>query len=296
MQKNNFKHFIHLHLLVFIAGFTAILGELIVNSSEVIVWHRMFIGSILLGLYMLFSKKSFKIDIKLFLKYSFLGLIIALHWITFFEAIEQSNISVTLAMFSTAAFFTSFIEPFMFKRKVIFYEVVLGFVVVGGVYLIFNAEFQYLTGIILGLLSAFFASLFSVLNGLMIKKNSAFSISFYEFITGMFFITIFLIFNNELSSIMIDDIFSLNYFYIFLLGSICTAYAFMASVYLLKFISPYSVVLTYNLEPIYGIIMAVIFFGNNEKMSLSFYIGLFLILFSVILNMYIKKRNNKDYK
>ena len=136
MQKNNFKHFIHLHFLVFIAGFTAILGELIANSSEVIVWHRMFIGSILLGLYMLFSKKSFKIDIKLFLKYSFLGLIIALHWITFFEAIEQSNISVTLAMFSTAAFFTSFIEPFMFKRKVIFYEVGLGFVVVLGVHLI----------------------------------------------------------------------------------------------------------------------------------------------------------------
>ena len=141
----------------------------------------------------------------------------------------------------------------------------------------------------------FFASLFSVLNGLMIKKNSAISISFYEFITGMLFITIFLIYNNDLPSIIIDDIFSLNYFYIFLLGSICTAYAFMASVYLLKFISPYSVVLTYNLEPIYGIIMAVIFFENDEKMSFPFYIGLFLILFSVILNMYLKKRNNKDY-
>ena len=256
----------------------------------------MFIGSILLAMFMLFSKRSFKIDLKLFLQYSFLGLIIALHWITFFEAIEQSNISVTLAMFSTAAFFTSFIEPFLFKRKVIFYEVILGFVVVGGVYLIFNAEFHYMLGIILGLLSAFFASLFSVLNGLMIKKNSAISISFYEFVTGMFFITIFLIFNNDLNSVIIYDIFSLNYFYIFMLGSVCTAYAFMASVYLLKFISPYSVVLTYNLEPIYGIIMAVIFFGNNEKMSFSFYIGLFLILFSVIFNMYIKKRNNKDYK
>ena len=140
MQKNNLKHFIHLHFLVFIAGFTAILGELIVNSSEVIVWHRMFIGSILLAMFMFFSKRSFKINLKLLLQYSFLGLIIALHWITFFEAIEQSNISVTLAMFSTAAFFTSFIEPFLFKRKVIFYEVILGFVVVCGVYLIFNAE------------------------------------------------------------------------------------------------------------------------------------------------------------
>ena len=295
MQKNNLKHFIHLHFLVFIAGFTAILGELIINSSEVIVWHRMFIGSILLGLYMLFSKRSFKIDLNLFFKYSFLGLIIALHWITFFEAIEQSNISVTLAMFSTAAFFTSFIEPIMFKRKLIFYEVFLGLIVAFGVYLIFNAEFEYLNGIILGLLSAFFASLFSVLNGLMIKTNNAISISFYEFVSGMFFITLFLIFNNDLTSILIEDIFSLNYFYIFLLGSICTAYAFMASVYLLKFISPYSVVLTYNLEPIYGIIMAIMFFGDNEKMSLSFYLGLFLILFSVISNMYIKKRNNKGY-
>ena len=233
MQKNNLKHFIHLHFLVFIAGFTAILGELIVNSSEVIVWHRMFIGSILLAMFMFFSKRSFKINLKLLLQYSFLGLIIALHWITFFEAIEQSNISVTLAMFSTAAFFTSFIEPFLFKRKVIFYEVILGFVVVCGVYLIFNAEFHYMLGIILGLFSAFFASLFSVLNGLMIKKNSAISISFYEFVTGMFFITIFLIFNNDLNSVIIYDIFSLNYFYIFILGSVCTAYAFMASVYLL---------------------------------------------------------------
>ncbi len=295
MQKNNLKHFIHLHFLVFIAGFTAILGELIINSSEVIVWHRMFIGSILLGLYMLFSKRSFKIDLNLFFKYSFLGLIIALHWITFFEAIEQSNISVTLAMFSTAAFFTSFIEPIVFKRKLIFYEVLLGLIVAFGVYLIFNAEFEYLNGIILGLLSAFFASLFSVVNGLMIKTNNAISISFYEFVAGMFFITLFLIFNNDFTSILIEDIFSLNYFYIFLLGSICTAYAFMVSVYLLKFISPYSVVLTYNLEPIYGIIMAIIFFGDNEKMSLSFYLGLFLILFSVISNMYIKKRNNKGY-
>ena len=295
MQKNNLKHFIHLHFLVFIAGFTAILGELIINSPEVIVWHRMFIGSTLLGLYMLFSKRSFKIDLNLFFKYSFLGLIIALHWITFFEAIEQSNISVTLAMFSTAAFFTSFIEPIVFKRKMIFYEVFLGLIVAFGVYLIFNAEFEYLNGIILGLLSALFASFFSVLNGLMIKTNNAVSISFYEFVSGMFFITLFLIFNNDFTTILIEDIFSLNYFYIFLLGSVCTAYAFMASVYLLKFISPYSVVLTYNLEPIYGIIMAIIFFGDNEKMSLSFYLGLFLILFSVISNMYIKKRNNTGY-
>ena len=291
MQKNNSIHFIHLHFLVFIAGFTAILGELIVNPSEIIVWHRMLIASILTAFFMLITKRSFKINLKLLLKYSVLGLIIALHWITFFEAIEQSNISLTLAMFSTAAFFTSILEPLLFKRKVIIYEVVLGFVVIAGVSIIFNAEFKYLYGIILGIFSALFASLFSVLNGIMIKNDNAIKISFYEFISGVIFITIYIFFSSDL---YIDDFLSLNYLYIFLLGTICTAYAFIASVYLLKFISPYSVVLTYNLEPIYGIILALIFFGNAEKMSFSFYLGLFLILASVIINMYVKKINNND--
>ena len=294
MQKNNSIHFIHLHFLVFIAGFTAILGELIVNPSEIIVWHRMLIASILTAFFMLITKRSFKINLKLLLKYSVLGLIIALHWITFFEAIEQSNISLTLAMFSTAAFFTSILEPLLFKRKVIIYEVVLGFIVIAGVSIIFNAEFKYLYGIILGIFSALFASLFSVLNGIMIKNDNAIKISFYEFISGVIFITIYIFFSSDLSDLYIDDFLSLNYLYIFLLGTICTAYAFIASVYLLKFISPYSVVLTYNLEPIYGIILALIFFGNAEKMSFSFYLGLFLILASVIINMYVKKINNND--
>ena len=210
MQKNNSIHFIHLHFLVFIAGFTAILGELIVNPSEIIVWHRMLIASILTAFFMLITKRSFKINLKLLLKYSVLGLIIALHWITFFEAIEQSNISLTLAMFSTAAFFTSILEPLLFKRKVIIYEVVLGFVVIAGVSIIFNAEFKYLYGIILGIFSALFASLFSVLNGIMIKNDNAIKISFYEFISGVIFITIYIFFSSDLSDLYIDDFLSLT--------------------------------------------------------------------------------------
>ncbi len=293
MQKNNLKHFIHLHFLVFIAGFTAVLGELITISSVSIVWHRMLIASILTIFFILLKKKSLKINLKQLLKYSFLGLIIALHWITFFEGIEQSNISVTLAMFSTAAFFTSFLEPLFFKRKIIFYEIILGLLVVIGVFLIFNAEFNFINGIILGILSAFFASLFSVLNGVMIKNDSAIKISFYEFVSGVIFITIYLIFTENINTLYIEDYLSLNYLYIFILGSVCTAYAFIASVYLLKFITPYSVVLTYNLEPIYGILLALLFFGHNEKMSFQFYVGLFLILSSVLINMYVKKTLNK---
>ena len=151
MQTNNFKHYLHLHFLVFIAGFTAILGELITISSIPLVWHRMLIASVLTFIYLIIKKNNIKIDLKTLLKFSLPGLIIALHWITFFEAIEQSNISITLAMFSTAAFFTSFIEPFFFKRKIIFYEIIMGLLVIIGVYMITMAEISYLNGIILGL-------------------------------------------------------------------------------------------------------------------------------------------------
>jgi drug/metabolite transporter (DMT)-like permease len=127
----------------------------------------------------------------------------------------------------------------------------------------------------------------------MIQKDSAFKISFYEFVSGVIFITIYLILTDNIITLNIENYLSLNYLYIFILGSVCTAYAFIASVYLLKFISPYSVVLTYNLEPIYGILLALLFFGENEKMSFQFYIGLFLILSSVLINMYVKKTLNK---
>ena len=127
----------------------------------------------------------------------------------------------------------------------------------------------------------------------MIKNDSAIKISFYEFVSGVIFITIYLIFTENINTLYIENYLSLNYLYIFILGSVCTAYAFIASVYLLKFITPYSVVLTYNLEPIYGILLALLFFGDNEKMSFQFYIGLFLILSSVLINMYVKKTLNK---
>jgi len=197
-------------------------------------------------------------------------------------------------MFSTAAFFTSFLEPLFFKRKIIFYEIILGLLVVVGVFLIFKSEFNYVNGIILGLFSALFASIFSVLNGVMIKNNSAITISFYEFTSGVAFISIYLFITKNMDSLLIENFLSLNYLYIFLLGSVCTAYAFIASVYLLKYITPYSVVLTYNLEPIYGIILALLFFGDNEKMSTQFYIGLFIILTSVLINMYVKKRSKQS--
>ena len=293
MQKDNIRHHIHLHFLVFIAGFTAILGKLITNSPVSIVWHRMFIALIVIFLFVFITRKKLKTSFQNIFKYAILGFVISLHWITFFMSIDYSNVTIALSMMSTTAFFTSFIEPFFFSRKIIAHELLLSILVIIAIFLILNSELNYSVGIILGIFSAFFASIFSVLNGLLIKNEKAYKISFYEFLFGVVFISIFLIITGRLDDLLIESFFSVNYLYISILGVVCTAYAFIAAVYLLNYITPYSAVLTYNLEPVYGILLALIIFGESEQMSSNFYIGLLLILFSVFLNFYLKKYNKK---
>ena len=293
MQKNNFKHYLHLHFLVFIAGFTAILGEAISLSSIALVWHRMLIALVLTFLFLLYYRYNLKIKLKDFFKFSLAGIIIALHWITFFEAIEQSNISITLAMFSTGAFFASLIEPIFFKRKVRPVEIILGFIVICGVFIILQANIDSFFGVLLGIVSALLASLFSVLNGKLVQNNNPFVISFYEFLSGVVFILLYLTFSGNLIDLNIESFFSYDYLYVFILGSICTAYAFIASVHILKFLSPYTLVLTYNLEPVYGILLAIFIFPETEKMEFSFYIGTLIIISTIIINSTLKIMNNK---
>ena len=293
MQKNNLKHYLHLHFLVFIAGFTAILGEAISLSSIALVWHRMLIALVLTFLFLLYYRYNLKIKLKDFFKFSLAGIIIALHWITFFEAIEQSNISITLAMFSTGAFFASLIEPIFFKRKVRPVEIILGFIVICGVFIILQANISSFIGVLLGIISALLASLFSVLNGKLVQDNNPFLISFYEFLSGVTFILLYLTFSGNLIDLHIESFFSYDYLYVFILGSICTAYAFIASVHILKFLSPYTLVLTYNLEPVYGILLAIFIFPETEKMEFSFYIGTLIIISTIIINSILKIKNTK---
>ncbi|MCX7550632.1 DMT family transporter [Xanthomarina sp. F2636L] len=296
MQNDNLKNYLHLHLLVFIAGFTAVLGELISIDAVPLVWYRMLLATILMLAYVVFAKIKIKISLKSVAKLSFAGIVIALHWITFFESIKVSNISITLAMFSTGAFFASLIEPIVYKRKIIWYEIVFGFLIIIGVAVITNSEFKYLNGIVLGIVSAFLSSTFAVLNGKYLENHSATVISVYEFISGVLFISLFmLLFGNGFSK----EFFVLStsdFGYLLILASVCTAYAFIASVYVMRFISPYTVVLTYNLEPIYGIILALIFFPESEVMSASFYIGAAIIISVVMLNGVLKSRKRRKAK
>ncbi|WP_047547027.1 DMT family transporter [Psychroserpens sp. Hel_I_66] len=294
MQNDKLKNYLHLHLLVFIAGFTAILGELISIGSTALVWYRMLIAGILMYLYIKIVKLKIKVSTTAKLKFFGAGIIIALHWITFFEAINQSNVSITLAMFSTGAFFASFIEPLIYRRKIIWYEIIFGIIVIIGIFLITQSEIKYINGILLGISSALFSTLFAVINGRFIAQHRATVISFYEFISGVVFLTFFiLIFQGGFSA----EFFTLktsDWMYLLILASVCTAYAFIGSVGVMKNLSPYTVILTYNLEPLYGLGLALFLFPETELMSTQFYYGAFLVLTTVLADGILK--NYKTYK
>lgn len=289
MQENSIKNYLLLHLIVFIWGFTAILGALISIEAIPLVFFRMGLAVFFIVLYFITKKKSFVIDKRGLIKFLFTGIIIATHWIFFFKAIKVSNVSVALVTMSTGAFFTSLIEPIFFRRRIKSLEILLGIFVIIGLYIIFNFESQYKLGIIYALISSFLGSLFAVLNGLYIKKYDANSISLYQLFFGALFVAFYLFFTDSFSV----DFFRLplmDWVYLFILSSVCTAYAFIASVKIMKFISPYTVMLTINLEPIYAIILALFIFGDKEKMKPEFYLGACIVLGVVLLNGIIKNR------
>ncbi|AUC22457.1 MULTISPECIES: DMT family transporter [Polaribacter] len=289
MQENKLNNYLQLHLIVFIWGFTAILGALISLDAIPLVWYRMSLAVVFIVLYFIIKKKSFKVDKKGLAKFFVTGVIIALHWIFFFKAIKVSNVSVALVTISTGAFFAALIEPIFYKRRINPLEMVLGLIVIFGLYIIFNFESQYKLGIIYALIASFLSALFSVFNGLFIKEYAANTISLYQLVFGVLFITVYLLVTNGFS-VSFFIIPTSDWIYLLILSSICTAYAFIASVKIMKYISPYTVMLTINLEPIYAIVLALFIFGEKEKMNPEFYFGAFIVLFVVLLNGIIKNK------
>ncbi|MBS7255733.1 DMT family transporter [Flavobacterium branchiicola] len=292
MRNDNLKSYLNLHLIVFIWGFTAILGALITIDAENLVWFRMLLAMIFLGGFIIYKKQSFQVPIKELFKLIFVGLLIALHWIFFFKAIHVSNVSITLSIFSLGAFFASLLEPLFFGRKVLWYEVFFGLIIIAGLALILQVEIKYLTGVYYALAAIILGVLFTLMNGKLISDHEPSVITFYEFGAGVFFITIYFLvqgkFNRDFFTMSLN-----NWGLLFILASICTAYAFTASVKVMQRLTPYTVMLTTNLEPVYGIVLAYFILGGKEKMSVEFYIGAVIIIITVILNGVFKHYQNK---
>lgn len=281
-----------LHLIVFLWGFTAILGKLIQANAQILVFYRMLFAAVFLFVFIrVFKKESIKVSKKIFFQLAAIGVAMALHWYCFFYSIKVSNVSIALSCLSLSTLFASILEPIIFKRKIDIMEVVMGTVIVACILLIFKAEFQYKEGIFYGILCAVFGTIFSVFNGKMFGKTSSGNIIFYEIFCGWFVLLIFYLISGQI--FQMNEINYKDLALICLLASVFTAFPMLESVKLMKYISPFTLILTVNLEPVYGIILAFFIFGESEHMSPVFYVASLVMILAIVANALIKTKKQK---
>ncbi len=297
-MKASSRDFLHLHFIVLVWGFTAILGKLIQLPPVELVFYRTVLAAIGIGIYARIKGGGVEVDFDTAVSLMLIGGLVAVHWILFFLSARIANISVSLVGIATTAFWTSLLEPLMTKRKFIWIEVVLGIFVVLGIYIIFYYEFTVAIGLMIAIISAMVASIFTIINSKFAKNSSHYSIAFFEMSGAAILITIFFpvysLYFAEGNQLQLSMKW-MDLLYLALLAFICTDYAYTASIHLMKKISAYAINLTVNLEPVYGILLAVIVFKEDEKMNFQFYMGAILIIISVlaypVLNRYYTRKN-----
>ena len=277
-----------LHFTVLIWGFTGVLGELITVSALHLVWYRVLIAAVSLGLYYLFTKRSLLVPKDQLLQYLGVGVIVGLHWVLFFHAIKVSTVSVTLVTLSSVTLFTAILEPIINRKRISIADVIVGLVIIFGIYLIFKFEFKYFWGIVYGLSCAFCASIFSILNARMVKKGSPTTITLYEMVGAWIGVSLVMLFTGDFDEQMILS--QSDLLYLLLLGVVCTAIAYVMGVAVMRELSAFTVALTTNMEPVYGIILALLIFGQKEAMSTGFYFGAVIVLAAVFVYPYLKTK------
>lgn len=279
------RAFLQLHVAVFLAGFTAILGKLITLEAGILVWYRMLITFITLAIMVYFSKNFVRLSLSSSFKIFGVGTLVALHWVAFYASVKFSNVSVSLTCLSAIGFFTAIIEPLIQRRRIDLYELLLGLFAIAGIYLIFDFHPQYKLGILFGLIAALLASIFPVLNKNLLHTFSPRTVTLYEMFGGWLALTIILPFYfmkippvNYLPTLA-------DWGWLLVLGWVCTVFTFILQLQALKKISSFTSNLTYNLEPVYGILLGFIIFQENKYLKSGFYLGLALILIAVVLQM-----------
>lgn len=292
-MSSTIKAFLQLHTAVFLAGFTGILGRLIVINEGWLVWYRMLIAFLLLLLFAFIGKQSLRIERKHLFQCLLIGLLIGFHWLLFYGSVKYGNVSVAVVCFAATGSFTALLEPILFKRTFNWVELLLGLLVLLGIYLIFQLDQQYQTAVILGVASAFFSALFPIFNKRMIEKVKAPVLTFYELAGGWVLLSLVLPFYFQLSPASYNFPTSSDWFWLLILAFFCTVVAFQLSVNALKVISPFTANLSYNLEPLYGMALAFFLFHEQKELNTGFYAGVALILLSVIIQTFIVYRKHK---
>ena len=294
MQNDRTKSLLYFHFLVFLFGFTSILGVLIqLEALPLVVW-RMGIAALALGIYcLLFKRDNFKLPKKLTTKIIFSGILIGVHWIAFFHAIKVAGVSLTLSMLATCAFFVAIIEPLYFKKKWLFYELFFGTIAAAGILIIFWAEIESLNGIVVALIAAVLSALFSVVNSKMVHQVSTITLTFYELLIGFIALLFYLILvHPESLEKAIPS--TTDIFWLLLLSIICTSYAMNATFIVMRKLTPFTIMMIINLEPVYGILLDLAIFGEAAFLSIYFYIGFFVVMLAIIANGIFKMRKQSS--
>ncbi|WP_068599071.1 DMT family transporter [Vaginella massiliensis] len=289
---------LRLQFLVLLWGFTGIFGKLVTISALPMVWFRMGIAAVAIFLYLKFRRVKIEACKSQLLSFVGIGFIIAFHWFAFYLSIKVSNVSVALSTLSMGALFTSFLEPIFFKRKIDVQEVIIAIIVSVCVMMIFQANPHYVLGIVLGIFTSFLSALFSVLNAKVQQNSDPINITLFEMLGGFACITLMIPIFQPNAIQEIATISWANFGWLALLGIVFTAFAQIEAVDLLKYISPYTIMLNVNLEPIYGIVLAYLIFGDSEQMSPMFYFATLVMILAIIVNGILKhkrraKRLNK---
>ncbi len=296
MQKRRIsisRNLLILHFTVMIWGFTGILGILITINAVQLVWYRVAIASLTLWCYFLISKTKFIVSKKQFLKFFFTGGLVAVHWILFFHAIKISNVSIGLISLSSMTPITGIIEPLFKKQKIYAGDIIVSLLIIIGIALIFKYQSNYTLGMITGLAGAVCAALFSTVNSQYVVQTNPSVICFYELSSAFFWTSIYRLTDGSLLN-MPFNLTNSDWIYVGLLGTVCTAFAFVAGVGVMRTLSAFKVALVSNLEPLYGIVLAFLIFGKKEHMTGGFYIGSILILSAIFLYPIYKKRKNRS--
>jgi len=276
---------IKLHIAILLAGFTAILGKLISLSEASLVWWRLLITASVLWGWILITKKERVYPKKTKLSVLGIGAVVGLHWLCFFGSVKYANVSIALVCFSSAGFFSAVMEPIISKRKFVPAELLLGLISMAGIYIIFHFDAQYKTGIILGVLGAALSSLFSIFNKHLIHRIDGVNMTAYEMLGALMMLSAVVPFYMQFGESSFMPV-GWDWLWLCILAVVCTVWAFLLQLQSLKYISAFTLNLSYNLEPVYGIVLAFVFFKENEQLSSKFYIGVLLILLSIVLQMW----------
>lgn len=287
------KAFLQLHGAVLLAGFTGILGRLITLNEGLLVWYRLLFTSLTLWVLFFFRKKLQRLSFGEIMKITGVGAIAALHWVTFYGSIKYANVSVALVCFSAIGFFTAIFEPIILRKRMNWTELLLGLIAIMGISLIFHFDPQYKTGIIVGLISALLGSIFPICNRQLLQKHTTETITLYELSGGFLFLSVLLPFYLQYfpADHMLPTVSDLGW--LLVLAWFCTVLAFNLSMNALRKISAFTVNLTYNLEPLYGIALAFVVYREDKLLTGTFYIGLLFIVISVLLQTWLFYREHK---